>query len=251
MAILGRSQSVHRVFFGHHKHASRFFRFSVFVPIAVRKGWDVVTYEIDNPPYHFSDLPDLDLDNINFDRLRNPEPAVVNLLNSSPAVVSKMDEAAKDFRGLHVFRDPRQVLVSAYFHHRNGHPIESQGLVWDQLDQDRPVLQSLPVEDGLLYELDHITGSVLEDQVAAWTPDSRILDVRVEEVNQHPWSFLWALRKHLDLGWHFPRVKWERKYSDSGASHWSRHFTPRVKDVFKQRYGELLIRLGYTDGMDW
>lgn len=171
---------MHRVFFGHHKYASRFFRLSVFVPIAEQHGWDVVSYKIDNPPYHFRDLPDLDLEKVNFDRLRRPEPAVVNILNTSPEVVSAVADAATDFRGLRVLRDPRQVLVSAYFHHRDGHPIQSAGFVWDKLAEDRPILQSLSMEDGLLYELDNITGSVLDDQAVVWQSDARVLELRVD-----------------------------------------------------------------------
>src|SRR5688500_17018529 len=78
--IKGRHR-VHRVFFAHDNCAIRFFRLVVFASIAKQNGWVLVTYRITHPPYYFSDLPSLDLDNVDFDTLRRPEPEVVNLLN--------------------------------------------------------------------------------------------------------------------------------------------------------------------------
>jgi hypothetical protein len=242
---------MHRVFFGHHKFASRLFRLGVFKLIANNHGWDVVSYKVRSPPFHFSDLPDLDLHNIDFERLRSPEPAVINLLNSSAAVVSAIDAASPDFRGLRVLRDPRQVLVSAYFHHRDGHPTEGgPGWVWDKLAADRPILQKLPVEDGLLYELDNITASVLDDQVLAWRPDSRILEARVEDINIDREAFLVQLKRHLELR-SVPDVDWGSTFSDSGAQDWSAHFTPKVTEIFKSRYGQALINMKYAEDFRW
>ena len=235
---------MHRVFFGHHKAASRFFRLSVFTPIARANGWEVVSYKVRNPPFHFSELPDLDLHNIDFARLADPRPVVVNLLNSSPAVVCAVDDAAPDYRGLHVVRDPRAMLVSAYFHHRDTHPTSQNGWFWDKLAEDQPVLRSLPVEDGLLYELDNITRRVLDRQMKVWTADDRILEVRAEDVRDNPDQFVKNLAVHLEIDTP-PAVRWLQTYSDSGASGWLRYFTPRVQRAFNERYGDWLDDLGY------
>lgn len=232
---------MHRVFFGHHKCTSRFFRLNVVASIAKHNDWEIVTYKIKDRPYHFSDLPDLDLDNIDFDRLRRGGPAVVNILNSSPAVVATVAAASPEFRGLHVLRDPRP-----YFHHREGHPIEGlTGFVWDKLAEDRPVvLQALSVEEGLIYELENITKTVIEDQLISWVPDARIIEVRVEDANNDKEGFLNRLRNHFQIEV-MPRIDWDVRYSDSGALDWHEHFTPRLKAIFKDRYGTALIDMGY------
>ena len=95
------------IFFGHHKCASRFFRLRIFGPLARSLGRDVVSYAITDPPYHFSDLPDLELDMVDFDRLSDRSPVVLNLLNSSDAVRRRVDGVNPEFRGLRVVRDPR------------------------------------------------------------------------------------------------------------------------------------------------
>ena len=32
---------------------------------------------------------------------------------------------------------------------------------------------------------------------------------------------------------------------------WQTHFTPRIREVFKNRYGQALIELGYEDSLNW
>ncbi|NKB41903.1 MAG: hypothetical protein GKR86_12870 [Ilumatobacter sp.] len=224
----------------------------MFSPLAHANDWAVISYRIEDPPYHFSALPDLDLDMVDFGPLSGPKSVVLNLLNSSPAVCDRVAECSGgEFRGLRVIRDPRQVLVSGYFHHRDGHPIASEnGFVWDALARDRPVLRSMSVEDGLIYEMDHIGGEVLEEQLRPIWGDHRILEVRVEDVNEDRETFLEQLWNHLGVATP-PNVSWGQQFSDSGAGEWRQHFTPAATNAFKDRFGDLLVELGYEAGTDW
>lgn len=239
------------VFFGHHKCASRFFRLRLFAPLGRSQDMEVISYRIDDPPYHFSRLPDLDLDNVDFARLDGPDDVVLNLLNSSPEVRDRVTASTRPFRGLRVVRDPRQVLVSSYFHHRDGHPITSEnGFVWDQLGTDRPTLRALDEEDGLIHEMDNIAGSVVGEQLASWWHDPRVLEVRLEDVNQDRDRFLEQLWIHLGVEG-LPHVKWGDSFSDSGAGRWQHHFTERVTDEFKRRFNASLVELGYERDDSW
>jgi hypothetical protein len=218
--------------------------------MAEANGWDLIGYKIGKPPFHFSDLDALDLHNIDYARLRSDRPAVVNLANASPKVVAAITATGCDFRGLRVVRDPRQVLVSAYFHHLKGHQIESPaGWMWDRLASDRPKLESLPLEDGLLYELDNITGQLFDQQIFGWQPDSRVMEVHIEHLSVGREEFSFQLSHHLKAI--IPPIDWSQSYAGSGARHWSEYFAPRIKSVFKERYGQALIRLGYAKDMDW
>lgn len=240
----------HRAFFGHHKCASRFFRLTVFRQIARDLGFDVVSYAIVNPPFHFSSLPDVDLLALDYERLK-AAPAVVNFLNASPAVLEKLNAVAPDFVGLRVLRDPRSILVSGYFHHRAGHPIAGPaGFVWEKLGVDRPLLECLSEEEGLIHKMDNISGAVITDQILAWPGDVRVLEWRVEDIAERRGAFVAELTRHLRLK-KAPAIDWTRNFSDSGAGHWRDHFTPRVKDALKARFGEALVRLGYESSLDW
>ena len=218
--------------------------------MAQANGWDVISYKIEKPPFHFSGLDELDLKNIDFQRLKDPKPAVVNLTNASRAVVSKINDTCADFRGLRAIRDLRQILVSAYFHHRAKHSISSPaGFHWDRLAHDRPILQGLSVEDGLIYELDNITGQLFDEQILSWQPDPRVMEVRLEHLTRGREEFHFLLSQHLDA--EIPPIDWGNPRSDSGANHWADHFTPKVRSAFKERYGDALIKLGYEKDMDW
>ncbi len=139
------------------------------------------------------------------------------------------------------------MLVSGYFHHVEGHPIESpNGFVWDALARDRPVLRELSVEEGLLYEMDHIGGSVIDEQLDGWWDDERVLEVRVEDVNADRAAFIDRLEEHLGATLEF-EPSWSSRFSDSGAGSWQEVFTPRVGEAFDARFGSHLRRLGYAE----
>lgn len=93
-------------------------------------------------------------------------------------------------RTVNVIRDPRDIVVSGYFSHRNTHGVHALGVTWHELIDHRKRLLELDVPDGLLaeiefsgYFLDHMNTwdyhqpEVLElrmedqiaDQVAVWT----------------------------------------------------------------------------------
>src|SRR5262245_34399383 len=64
-------------------------------------------------------------------------------------------------RCLHVIRDPRDVLVSAYFSHLKSHPTD----VWTALESQRKILANLPREDGILATMEFIR-PVFEDMLS-------------------------------------------------------------------------------------
>ena len=55
---------------------------------------------------------------------------------------------ARDCRGFHVIRDPRDVVVSAYHSHRNSHPATAE---WRELNEIRERPNGMSFEAGLLW----------------------------------------------------------------------------------------------------
>lgn len=241
-------------FFGHHKCGSRFFRMSLLAPLLTANGYEVLKYDIRERPFHFRLAHELDLRNIEFDRFSEPGRKLLNLSNASGEVVAETFKAAPDLRGVHVVRDPRQVLVSDYFHHREGHNVESPvGWVWDALKEDRPHLLALPLEDGLIYELDHITHDVFENQLAAWRQHPNVIEFRMEEfagADGYDWPAMARLVEFLGVE-ERPPLKFEQVFANAEAKSWRDVFTPRLTDLFKRRWGQLLIDLGYERDLDW
>lgn len=81
-----------------------------------------------------------------FELSSNP-PAVNVLLNASSDFVK-----SKSLKGIHVIRNPLDIIVSAYFSHRNTHPL----LGWPELEAQRRVLCSVSEPEGLLLTLSFI-----------------------------------------------------------------------------------------------
>ncbi len=68
-------------------------------------------------------------------------------------------------RGIHVIRDPRDLVVSGYFSSLHSHPTEG----WPELIEHREKLAALPKDEGLLLELEW-ERHVLE-HIATWRYD--------------------------------------------------------------------------------
>ena len=107
-------------------------------------------------------------------------------------------------RGFHVFRDPRDLLVSAYFSHRNSHPLAT----WPGLDEHRRRLQGMSAAEGLLLEMD-FSRRVLEE-VGSW-PSGRpdVLEVRMEDLVGSPYESVARIMASLGL------VRPERSRTDA------------------------------------
>ncbi len=174
--------------------------------------------------------------------------------------------AGRSFRGFHVIRDPRDVLVSAYFSHLHSHRLDP----W--LRAHRPALARLGQEDGMLLELETITGKVLQNMQAWAYDDPRIYETRFEVLTLRPdpefrkiFRFLGVPCGKDDLHQVVSRKSFQslsqgrakgqeniyHHYRKGIVGDWKNYFTERIKHAFKQHYGQLLIDLGYEANHDW
>ena len=239
------------VFFGHHKCASRFFRNEVFAMAAEASGARIRKYEIKDPPFHYSMSDELDLANMDFQDLGVNGRDVVLFSNATQRSLDRLNRATDDWRGVRILRDPRQVLVSNYFHHKGDHPSEKpNGWVWDQLAKDKPILRELPEEEGLLYELDSISKQIIETQVLAPLDDPRILHIKIEDFANDPDRHLKQISEFLGVA-DIAGLDFNRKNANADSGPWKKHFTSKLREVFKQRYGQALIDLGYAEDLHW
>jgi len=84
-------------------------------------------------------------------------------------------------RGFHVIRDPRDVLVSAYFSHLHSHPTEN----WPELEAHRAELEARSKEEGLFHEM-NFSAEEFEDMYDWDYTRDDILELKLEELSPAP-----------------------------------------------------------------
>lgn len=275
--------------FAHHRSASTWSR-GILYQLSACTGWRCDT--IHDPARLSTDL-------ITHCNRRNLELLVFTNARG------EFMEQLPDFQGVHLVRDPRDILVSSYFSHRFSHPTHE----WPELESHRRELQEMDEEQGLLRELDCRAQQFKE--MDEWPyGDPRVMEWKLEQLLQHQvecfqqllnfWGYSTRDRfpgaeklaccynkacSRLERwfpGSHLPRwrsgsvaagsiqriiqrndfgsktggrrpgqVDTHHHYRVGIPGDWRRHFTPEVSLRFKQRYGGLLVRLGYEQSMDW
>ncbi|MEZ4703002.1 MAG: sulfotransferase domain-containing protein [Rhodothermales bacterium] len=156
-----------RMFFGHHKCASGWID-NILREFCLHMG---LKFKIVHQPYSFEKYGTLgklvDAERIQF-------LAYIN-------TTTKYTPDLKVYRGFHVVRDPRDIVVSAYFSHL--HSLKAP--TWDELNVLRDKLSGLNKEEGLFFELEYLGQQFKE--MSEWNYNQEhILEVRMEELSADP-----------------------------------------------------------------
>jgi lipopolysaccharide transport system ATP-binding protein len=170
-----------------------------------------------------------------------------------------------NYRKFVIIRDLRDTLVSGYFSIRYSHALIDERLVrW------RERLEAMTIEEGLLMLMDEwlpmsarIQNSWIEAgekcirYEALLEKDSEILEELLIghcEIPVAPERL-----REIVVANRFENVTGRKLGEENLMAHerkgvagdWRNHFTKRVKEVFKMRYGGLLVATGYERDLNW
>lgn len=289
------------VYFGHHKCATQYIK-AVVKSVAgwLGLGFETVDRAVEPAPVTADGATlhhQLHIQNRGYGE---PTADVLYFANANAAAVAALNERGR-YRGFHVIRDPRDIVVSGYFSHLYSHPITEQNqeraLAWR-----RQLAAAATVEEGLLLELEFEAANFAN--MAGWNyADPHIHETRYERLTADPLTAFGGIFPFLGLsvprlglpalvgllaarGLRFrhnrpmprrtclpqpllrhilARNAFARKaggrspgqedirhhYRKGVAGDWRTYFTPRVTAACKERYGDLLIQLGYEPSMEW
>ena len=167
--------------------------------------------------------------------------------------------------GVHVIRDPRDTLVSMYFSHRFSHQLNHE-----EIARNRTALESRSVEDGMRWLMDESRFfRRIVDELERWNfDDPRFHETTFERLTVEPEREFAGILSFLDLPLpaddltailernRFERLQqgWAARNPEAVANHyrtgvageWREYLLGENREIFRERHGKLLMRLGYA-----
>ena len=248
--------------FFHHRCGSRFGRLNLLNQLSKLSNKNYQEFGFNGKVYWLDDGTKLTNNKIE-------NGCVTAFANASRKILQRIDFDTK-YRGIHLFRDPRNALISSYFYHLDGHSVKTDRWEWTRLIQDRKVLSSLDKEQGILYEMDNIFADLMDNQLVPWRyyQDPNVLELKLEHFSSKDASFDIVRRVYDHFEWEISDqsidkvadgFQWEKLKNKGARNHfrtedpnnWKLHFTDKIKAKFKDRYNETLIRMGYERDEQW
>ncbi|MGF1492739.1 MAG: tetratricopeptide repeat protein [Microcoleaceae cyanobacterium] len=172
-------------------------------------------------------------------------------------------EKPENYRAFFVMRDPRDIVVSAYFSNRYSHKL------MDHIAETRKVLESLPVAEGIIYTINTLKGvfSILRSWIRESKNDPNILLLRYEDLTgERSFQAFQALFEHCDVqipdetvnqvlaDYSFDKLSQGRQqgredqkshYRKGVSGDWKNYFDSNVRLRFEEAAGDLVGELGY------
>jgi Sulfotransferase domain len=178
--------------------------------------------------------------------------------------------AGRGFRGTHIIRDPRDVVLSSYHYHLRSDEkwVKRPDARWGGLGlQD--YLKSLNPRDGLLFEIRRLLKGPLSKMTEWDYSQPEFLELRYEDVIANEEEMFLTVFRHFEFrdramstglalvrensisrkaSWNEQRQQHVRS-GRPGA--WREEFGPEHVALFKELSGSLLVRLGYEKDVNW
>lgn len=254
-----------RAYFGHHKSATRWF---VAIIEAVCRELDFSCTEFDGPErFEYNLASSVRRSGLDFLCYTNADSRyVANLTN---------------FRGFHVIRDPRDIVVSGYFSHLYSHPLEG----WPELEPFRQKLQSASKDEGLLLEIEFDKEMGIFNEMLTWDYSMpNVMELKMEDVTRDPSLYFVKIFEFLGIMNRLDNVESQRHILSQQSLHdilekntfqlnaagrnpgdedikshyrkgipgdWMNHFTEEHVEFFKSQCNDLLVKLKYEQDGNW
>lgn len=173
------------------------------------------------------------------------------------------------YKGVHIIRDPRDVIVSGYHYHKW---TEED---WANIPSDKfggksykeKINSFQNEEQGIAFEMENVgTDTIIEMMMWNYS-NPNVLEIKFEELLKNPDEVFDDIFRHYGFSgeelnkclsiansYTFDRLKkkFNSKHLRKGiAGDWRNHFTDELKTLFKDMFPGVLEKLGYEKNMQW
>lgn len=167
-----------------------------------------------------------------------------------------------------VIRDLRDTLVSRYFSLLKSHPLESETGKHTKVATERPKLQQMSLEEGMQHTL-KLLKTTAEIQMD-WCKHTDLV-IRYEDMLKDEMGTFKAILNYCELEvdpttfedtvkqFSFTNITGRSRGTEDTSSHfrkgiagdWRNYFDDKLKEKFKEQYGDVLIHTEYEQGYEW
>lgn len=173
------------------------------------------------------------------------------------------------YKGLHLIRDPRDMLVSGCFYHQTSSEkwlhVKRENL--EGMTYQEKINSYKDLEDKILFEMEH-SGRHHIRKILQWDyKNADFFEVKYEDliadkdlmIFHKIFTFLGFPGKAIPelLKISYTKSLFSGSVDRPGhirsgrPQQWKEHFTPKLKDKFIELFGDALIELGYEKNNDW
>jgi len=181
--------------------------------------------------------------------------------------------ALPPYRGSHMIRDPRDMVVSGYHYHLW---TEEE---WARVPRDeydgksfQEALNEVGKKRGMILEMERFCGEDLQDMLRWKYDDPAFMELKYEDVIADEASHFDALFRHYGFhedaievglevaeyysfqnlsGRSFGEVEEQSHLRSGRTSQWEDHFDEELKSRFKELAGDAVVQLGYEEDNHW
>jgi len=187
---------------------------------------------------------------------------------------SQIDRPAlSPYRGSHMIRDPRDMVVSGYHYHLLTEE-DCAHVPREEYDGKsfQEALNEVGKKQGMILEMKRFCREDLQDMLQWDYDDPAFLELKYEDVIADEFSHFKTLFNHygfhedaveagLDVaeyysfqnvsGRGFGEVEEESHLRSGRTSQWEEHYDDELKAKFKELAGNAVVQLGYEESADW
>ena len=173
------------------------------------------------------------------------------------------------FRGMHIIRDPRDVIISGCFYHQRSKEewLHRPREKWQGLTYQEKINSYKTIDDQILFEMENTAQNAIHRMVKWDYTNPYFYEVKYEELIEdydlmlfhRIFSFLGfpgsVIPNLLIIAYNnslFSNQRIKSAHIRSGKKNqWKNYFKPIHKDRFLQLFGDCLIQLGYEKDNNW